>query len=225
MHPEAGRSRPPLATTVTGPPWRLATPDAAVEFTRSGDRFAHRVIHRMTLPAGAAPPADAAGAASGRASIESAMIESGAIGWESISWESISWESVEGPLLPGDDPRWPASPALQNVTSVHTAAGPALVGVGLSGRSHFSATILPDPTVPRAFRFEIACRLHEADGWLGSTYRSGGRIWRIAATPPPGPLPRTVTWAYSLGPDGPFAAVDATIHAAAVQPADRDHAG
>ena len=186
MHAGAEVSAARVATTVAGPPWRLVTPAAAVEFAWGGDRWAHRVI----LPAGADCPAGADGSA-------------------------VEWTSVEGPLRPDDDPRWPASPVLVNVTSVLAAAGPALVGVGLSGRSHFSATVTPDPAVARAIRFEIACRLHEAAGWLGSTYRSGEMIVRIAAAPVPAGLPRTVTWAYSLGPEGPFAAAGATILPAA----------
>jgi hypothetical protein len=211
MHPGAEASASRMTTTVAGPPWRLVTPAAVVEFDWRGDRWAHRVIlpARADRSAGAEPVC-------GSASIE----------WASIEWASIEWASVEGPLPPEDDPRWPASPALVNVTSVLAAAGPALVGVGLSGRSHFSATVAADPAAPGAIRFEIACRLHEAAGWLGSTYRSGGRLVRIAATPPPARLPHTVTWAYSLGPEGPFAAVGATIHdATAGQPPDHERAG
>ena len=181
MHPQptntgADPSAPRLAATVAGPPWRLVTPAAAVEFAWSADRWAHRVI----LPAAGAGPA-------------------------------VEWASVEGPLPPDADPRWPASPVLVNVTSVLAATGPALVGVGLAGRSHFSATVAPDPAAPGAIRFEIACRLHVLGGWLGSTYRSGNRVVRVAAVPGSGGLPRTVMWAYSLGPDGPFAAAGATV--------------
>lgn len=176
LDPGVDSSAPRPAATVAGPPWRLVTPAAAVEFSWHADRWAHRVI----LPAAGDGPA-------------------------------VEWVSVEGPLPPDADPRWPASPVLVNVTSVLAAAGPALVGVGLAGRSHFSATVAPDPAASGAIRFEIACRLLEDAGWLGSTYRSGNRVVRVAAGPVSGGLPRTVTWAYSLGPDGPFAAAGATV--------------
>jgi len=116
------------------------------------------------------------------------------------------WESVEGPG-PAADPRWPASPVLVELSriAVPRAAPPedsVVVGIGLAGRSHFSASIAPDPNAADTIRFEIACRLHEAPVWLGSTYRLGGRLFRVAAPVAAAPLPRTVVWAYSIGPQG-----------------------
>ena len=121
------------------------------------------------------------------------------------------WESVDGPWPHSGDPRWPASPVLVELSRVHTAGGPAIVGVGLAGRSHFSACITPDAGSPDAIRFEVACRLHEAPGWLGSTYRSGEHLMRIVATDGAATLPRTVVWEYSIGPQGIFAVVGATV--------------
>lgn len=129
--------------------------------------------------------------------------------------------SEEGPTATGDD-RWPVSPVLTEVALVAAAGGPAVVGVGRAGRSHFSLSITRHPTIPDAVVVEAACRIHEPPGWLGSTYRppeappaaapasatpAGGTpgegLIRVPA--PPGataPLPRTVTWSYLISPAG-----------------------
>jgi len=113
-------------------------------------------------------------------------------------------ESVEGPDAAGHDPRWPASPVLAEVTLMDTPAGSALVGVGRAGRSHFSASITPHPTHPDTLVFDVACRLQEPPGSLGSTYRVGdGRATiRIPASDAGDSLPRTVRWRYTVGPGG-----------------------
>jgi len=165
------------------------TADAGVtvDFTWAGDRWQHHIVVRGPVTG---PPAD-------------------------------TWESVEGPGPTGGDPRWPASPVLVELSAVAlprpgTAGGRALVGVGLAGRSHFSAAIAPDPDRPGAIRFEIACRLTEPPGWLGSTYRVGGRIVQVVPREATGTLPRTVSWSYSLGPEGLHAGRDADLSTAGV---------
>jgi len=111
-----------------------------------------------------------------------------------------TWESVEGPREDGDE-RWPASPVLVELSRIDTAGGPAILGVGLAGRSHFSASLGPDPSAADGARFEIACRFNEPPVWLGSTYRgpAGTAVVRPGAEPQP---PATVQWAYRFGPGG-----------------------
>lgn len=150
-----------------------AVAGATVDFTWAGDRWQHKIAVRR--PAGG------------------------------VAVEA--WESLEGAWPTGGDPRWPASPVLVELSAVDLPqAGPtggrAVVGVGLAGRSHFSAAVAADPDRPGAVRFEIACRLVEPPGPLGSTYRLGRQIVRIAPRDASGPLPRTVTWSYSVGPEG-----------------------
>ena len=112
-------------------------------------------------------------------------------------------ESVEGPQNTAADPRWPASPALTEVSLVGAAGRPAIVGLGLAGRSHFSVSVAAHPDRPDTLLFEVACRIQEPPAWLGSTYRAadGGSM---QATPQAadGDLPRTVQWAYTVGPAG-----------------------
>ena len=121
--------------------------------------------------------------------------------------EATTWTSLDGPCPPANDPRWPASPVLVELSRVSVprgdaAGGEAIVGVGLAGRSHFSASIAPDPNDAGVIRFEIACRLHEPPGWIGSTYRQGDRLFRLTPLDNSTALPRTVVWAYSIGPTG-----------------------
>ncbi len=121
--------------------------------------------------------------------------------------EATTWTSLDGPCPPANDPRWPASPVLVELSRVSVprggaAGGEAIVGVGLAGRSHFSASIASDPHAADAIRFEIACRLHEPPGWIGSTYRQGDRLFRLTPLDDSTALPRTVVWAYSIGPTG-----------------------
>ncbi len=153
----------------------VGTADAGVtvDFTWAGDRWQHTIVVRRPT---------------GGAAVE-------------------AWESLEGAWPTDGDPRWPAAPVLVELSAVDLpqagpAGGRAVVGVGLAGRSHFSAAVATDPDRPGAVRFEIACRLVEPPGPLGSTYRLGGRVVRIAPRDASGPLPRTVTWSYSIGPDG-----------------------
>ena len=112
-------------------------------------------------------------------------------------------ESVEGPADPAPDPRWPASPALTEVSLVAAAGRPAILGLGLAGRAHFSVSVAAHPDRPDTLLFEVACRIQEPPVWLGSTYRAadGGCV---QAAPPAagGDLPRTVQWAYAVGPGG-----------------------
>jgi hypothetical protein len=129
---------------------------------------------------------------------------------------SADWTSLDGPFGPGDDPRWPASPVLVELSRVTVPGGtvgdrPAVVGVGLAGRSHFSASIAVDPRDAGMIRFEIACRLHEPPGWLGTTYRHRNRLFRLTPLDGSTALPRTVVWAYSIGPAGITSIDGATI--------------
>ena len=121
--------------------------------------------------------------------------------------EATIWTALDGPCLPASDPRWPASPVLVELSRVSVPRGDAavsqaIVGVGLAGRSHFSASIASDPHDAGVIRFEIACRLHDPPGWIGSTYRQGDRLFRLTPLDDSTTLPRTVVWAYSIGPTG-----------------------
>jgi hypothetical protein len=111
-------------------------------------------------------------------------------------------ESVED----GPDARWPRSPPLVDLSTATIAGRPTLVAIGLAGRSHFSASIAPHPTRPDTLLFEIACRIHEQDAGLGSTYAMApAPAAPVRITPSAdgsADLPRTVQWAYTIGPDG-----------------------
>ncbi|MFM8891323.1 MAG: hypothetical protein ACKOTB_06805 [Planctomycetia bacterium] len=174
---------------------RLSSGGATLEFTWVGDRWAHRVFPSSAGPSvGPSAPA-------------------------------TDWRSIEGELDPADDPRWPASPVLVELsrvalTPVDAASQPpraagerpsALVGVGLAGRSHYSASIAADPGRTDAFRVEIACRLQEPPPWLGSTYRCGSRLIRLTVVDAARSLPATVLWSYSIGPAGIVAVRGVTV--------------
>jgi len=135
---------------------------------------------------------------------------------------SLVGESVEGSDGDMGDPRWPASPVLTEVMPTEAAGRPAIVGVGLAGRSHFSASFTPHPAVTDAVLVEIACRVQEQPGRLGSTYRTAdGRLVRLAplGEPHSDALPRTIQWSYAIGPRG----IEAAAGAACDPLADASH--
>ena len=111
----------------------------------------------------------------------------------------------------GRDREWPASPPLVEVSRAETPGGPAVLAVGLAGRSHYSASIAPHPTSPDSVLFEIACRIKEPAAWLGSTYAIGGAAMRVAAASVAAGYPATVRWSYAAGPDGIRAVPPATV--------------
>lgn len=120
--------------------------------------------------------------------------------------------SVEGPAAATADPRWPASPVLTEVSLVAVGGRPAILGVGRAGRSHFSASVTAHPHLPDTLLFEIACRVQEPPGPLGSTYVAPDgttvRVGPAAASLSAG-LPATVQWRYRIGPAGLHAALAA----------------
>ena len=128
--------------------------------------------------------------------------------WSGDRWRHVilldgtPWaESLED-RADGRDAAWPCSPPLVELSAVETATGPALLGVGLAGRSHFSASVTACPDRPDALLFEIACRVREHPGWLGSTYDRDGERIRFAAPPVAGDLPATIRWAYHASRSG-----------------------
>ena len=128
-----------------------------------------------------------------------------------------AWDSVEGSRPEDGDDRWPASPVLVELSQLQTAHGPAILGVGLAGRSHFSASIGADPHHPDRVRFEIACRCNEPPVWLGSCYDGhGGRVAVRPGNEPPCP-PATVQWGYSVGVEG-ITATDGSVIARPLPP-------
>lgn len=127
--------------------------------------------------------------------------------------DGVRLASIEGPAEPDGDPRWPASPVFTEVSLVDVGGRPAILGVGLAGRSHFSASVTAHPQLPDTLLFDVACRLHEPPGPLRSTYaRADGTVERIEPAAAPGP-PCTVQWLYAVGPAGL-----AQLPAPAVQP-------
>ena len=124
------------------------------------------------------------------------------------------WESLEGPratLAPGISDRWPASPVFTEIMPTETASGPAVLGVGLAGRSHFSASLTAAAEIPDTLLVELACRLHEPPGWLGSVYSglavpvADAQAGPISICPAPvqaGRMPFTASWTYRIGPAG-----------------------
>jgi len=109
------------------------------------------------------------------------------------------WTSVEGPAAVGGDPRWPASPVLVEVSLAGREMRPAVVGLGLAGRSHFSLCVAPHPEGGARLLFEAACRIHEPAGWLGSTYRGpDGGLRQVTPTREPSIPPATVCWRYTI---------------------------
>jgi len=143
-------------------------------------------------------------------------------GWRhEVATQAGSFASLEG----GADDRWPASPAVVDVSLVALAGGPAVLGVGLAGRSHFSLSVRPCPRTADTLLFEAACRIHEPAIWLGSTYRGrGGEAVRIEAASTPAPA--TVIWSYAIGPAGvlatspPSPAAPGELRLAAAPPID-----
>jgi hypothetical protein len=116
--------------------------------------------------------------------------------------DGMPWaESQEGRPDAGDA-AWPSSPPLVELSPASTPRGEAILGVGLAGRSHFSASISPHPDQPDTLLFEIACRIREQPGWLGSTYDSAGERLRVTAPTTTGEFPATVRWTYAVGREG-----------------------
>jgi len=130
-------------------------------------------------------------------------------------------ESIEGPWPPANDPRWPASPAIVELDRVDLGDGPAIVGLGLAGRSHYSVTFTVDRRDTARLLVQAACRLHEQAGWVGSTYKQpdapparsprieplpgctlerGSGLIRLRAGDGSASGPATVAWGYHIGP-------------------------
>ena len=109
------------------------------------------------------------------------------------------WRSVEGPTSEAGDPRWPASPPLVEVSLAATNDGTAILGVGRAGRSHYSLCVTPCLDLADTLHFDVACRIQEPAGWLGSTYRPTGEIVPSSL---PTEVPATVRWSYTVGPEG-----------------------
>ncbi|MBM4022640.1 MAG: hypothetical protein FJ284_10465 [Planctomycetes bacterium] len=124
--------------------------------------------------------------------------------WVGDRWRHVvatvagRWVSVEEA---DGDPRWPASPVIVELTLQPLPDGPAVLGVGLFRRSHFSLSVRACPSRPDTLLFEAACRLNEPANRLGSSYRGDeGRLARLEIAT--APVPATVTWTYLIGPQG-----------------------
>jgi len=109
--------------------------------------------------------------------------------------------------------RWPASPVFTELVPAAAGSAAGVLAVGAAGRSHFSLALTPDPSRTDTLLFEVACRVQEPPGPLGTTYRIGrdraapaSRL-RVEPTGPrcgetgPSP-PRTIRWSYAIGPAG-----------------------
>jgi hypothetical protein len=75
--------------------------------------------------------------------------------------------SIEGT----DQDIWPASPPLQQLSiEEHRPGVEVALLVGMAGKSHWSLSIEPLAD-GSGFLFDVACRLRDAAGWLGSSYQ------------------------------------------------------
>lgn len=96
------------------------------------------------------------------------------------------------------DEDWPASPAIQQLSTETIEGKPTILGVGCCGTSHFSVSVQEgtDPNGNQSIRFDWAVRLSKEldeatmatiEGfWLGTTYKPATRrgdgpkkVWRF----------------------------------------------
>jgi len=120
----------------------------------------------------------------------------------SVSIDGVPFATSREHTADGHDRSWPASPPLVELSTLETPNGPAILAVGLAGRSHFSASISPHPGEADTLLFEIACRIKDPPVWLGSTYLVADETVLMTASYPGDGLPATICWSYVMGPAG-----------------------
>ena len=120
----------------------------------------------------------------------------------SVSIDGVPFATSQEHTADGRDRSWPASPPLVELSTLETPNGPAILAVGLAGRSHFSASISRHPGEADTLLFEIACRIKEPPVWLGSTYLVADETVLVTAPHPGEGLPATVCWSDLVGPAG-----------------------
>ena len=89
--------------------------------------------------------------------------------------------SIEGSLESDTESAdWPPSPPLQEINLHELGSSSALLGVGMAGKSHWSASVSTENEIVVS---DLACLVKEDDStnvnwWLGSTYRVDSK-WTI----------------------------------------------
>ena len=83
--------------------------------------------------------------------------------------EHMLLESAEGKP---DDP-WPSSPAFQQLSVQGTGDQRVVFLVGMAGKSHWSMSVVVSQP-QRGIVFDVACRVNESVGILGSSYLADG---------------------------------------------------
>ena len=127
---------------------------------------------------------------------------------QSVEKNGITQNNVEQTVPQGISDTWPASPVITEVTPTEAMGRPALVAIGLAGRSHFSASLTASQAEEDSMLVEVACRAQEAPKWLGSTYLLHGESLPndLIAIQPKAidtfDRPVTILWSYRISVGG-----------------------
>lgn len=78
--------------------------------------------------------------------------------------------SVEG----DDQQTWPASAPLQDISHHDLPGGEAILGVGMAGKSHWSASV--SVVDNDSIFFDMACLIKQSGAAVGSQYRAGSGV-------------------------------------------------
>ena len=78
-----------------------------------------------------------------------------------------SLHSIEGT----EKQRWPSSPPVQHVSLQRNEHHETILGIGMAGHTHWSLSV-ESIQEPPSLMFDVACRVREVGGTLGSMYRA-----------------------------------------------------
>ena len=84
--------------------------------------------------------------------------------------QTILLTSIEG----DDEQTWPASAPLQDISHHDLPGGEAILGVGMAGKSHWSASVSVQEN--DALFFDMACLVKAPDAVIGSQYAVGDGV-------------------------------------------------
>jgi hypothetical protein len=127
---------------------------------------------------------------------------------QSVEKDGITQNNRSQTVPHGISDTWPASPVITEVTPTEAMGHPALVAIGLAGRSHFSASLTASQAEEDSILVEVACRAQEAPKWLGSTYLQYGESPQdnLIAIQPQAidtfDRPVTILWSYRISVGG-----------------------